>query len=688
MVLPPNLDYYNSLYSENNDDIISSELVPYTGSQYVGGSLPFVGTAPQVVNSIGESIYDYFSPKGGKFGDFMGWSNEATGGELPMAKKGIEYNGETYSERDLRKLKNSEDPAQIELFNNIMGEDYIQSKKTIEERMNEINQTRINTEETSEEFVGGTEDWSTRYLSDGESDYRDQRYKAYVDYAKTQNLTPIPADQYHEAYAMYQRQNNWMKENLSDDERNNPAWDRLHDYTPCQDPNNNGCIKIDGKWWKKGTTEYDANFMYNNTFKDNADMPPLDPSLIEHIQAGYIGGQALVLNEESYDEFMQTGVSDQTTQFLDINGKPITLDISPADSFFGNTTNQQYEKQFENTPAEQCTNAENMEAACVEAGGTWTPYNATDKTGCECSKTIDPEKIPPPDPKFWLQDELGLANAMDAKMSLKKRYPWAPHYDDIAIDAVFDDPTREIAAIGEQAAIASSAATAFGGPQRAVTAALSAQGKAMTAIADTVNKVHGNNIKVANDVNVKNAELQYKTQVLNNNELKQLYDNTVLTEENYDNSLRKANAAVTAQLQNAYTNMANTANLNSIFPQFDISAANAGLINITDYKAFHADPNYVDPKTHMEEYTETIRQLKDLDVPESQWPKYLMPNQKQSTTWAQQNANAITNSGYAGNTNNPYGYPQSSQGRETRRRNRLLKKGGQLRNWFSPLRGN
>ena len=337
---------------------------------------------------------------------------------------------------------------------------------------------------------------------------------------------------------------------------------------------------------EKTGTEQDANFMYNNTFKDNADMPALDADLIEHIQAGYIGGQALVLNEESYDEFMQTGVSDQTTQFLDINGNPITLNISPDDKWFGNTTNQQYEKAFENTPAEQCTNAEGMEIACVEAGGTWTPYNATDKTGCECSKPLDPEKIPPPKkkrpPEFWLQDELGLANAMDTKMSLQKRYPWAPHYDQIGIDAVFDDPTREIAAIGEQASIAASAATAFGGPQRGIAAASLAQGKAMTAIADTVNKVHGNNITVANDVNVKNAEMQYKTQMLNNNELKQLYDNTVLTEENYDNALRKANANITTQLQNTYTNMANTANLNSIYPQFDISAANAGLINITD----------------------------------------------------------------------------------------------------------
>ena len=69
--------------------------------------------------------------------------------------------------------------------------------------------------------------------------------------------------------------------------------------------------------------------------------------------------------------------------------------------------------------------------------------------------------------------------------------------------------------------------------------ALAAQGKANTAIADAINKVQNDNVSLANTIGVKNAELQYKTQMLNNNEKKQLYDNTVLTDENYDNAMRR-----------------------------------------------------------------------------------------------------------------------------------------------------
>ncbi len=598
--------------------------------------------------------------------------------ELPLAKRGksIEFEGKTYKIKQLEKMLKSGDPVKIQLAKTILGID----TETIDQKIENINVSREDTEGTSSTYQGGTSVWSDRYLSDDQESYRADRYRAYSDYAKTKGLTPLAEDEYHELYARYQKQNDYLKNNLSQEELSHPSWDRLYNYVPCT-KGESGCREIDGKFWKKDGKEQDANFMYNKYFADNEELPPLTQDQIKHVQAGYVGGQALVLNEESYDEFMQTGVADQTTQFLDINGKPVTMNISPADGFFGNTTNQQYESQFEETPGTPCANAEGMEAACVEVGGTWTPYNEEDPANsCKCDKPIPPTKIPPPtkkDTPFWLQDELGLANAMDAKMSLKKRYPWAPQYDQIQIDATFDDPTREIAAIGEQASIVADAAGAFGGSKRGITAALAAQGKAATQIADAVNKVHTNNIKTANDIKVKNAELQYKTQVLNNNELKQLYDNTVLTEENYDNSLRKANAAITTQLQAAYTNRANTANLNSIYPQFDIDPSTGGMINITDPKAFYADPNYKDPKTSLEDYKNTITELKKI-LPEDQWdrlPMYNIPNtSKSNTTFAQQNAPIIA-SGYPGGKT-------ARWGRETNRKSRILKKGGELRNWF------
>ena len=207
-------------------------------------------------------------------------------------------------------------------------------------------------------------------------------------------------------------------------------------------------------------------------------------------------------------------------------------------------------------------------------------------------------------------------------------------------------------------------------------AALAAQVKANTAIAESINKVQSDNVTVANQMNVKNAELEYKTQMLNNNEKKQLYDNTVLVEENYDNALRKANAAITAQLQNAYTNRANTANLNSIYPQFDIDPASGGIIDITDPKKFHSDPNYTDPKTAIGEYASQRDEYFNEFGTYDGFPDFELPDnsKKGQTTWGQQNNEIIQNAGY--NT--------ARTGKEKKNR-RILRKGAELRNFFLPM---
>ena len=160
--------------------------------------------------------------------------------------------------------------------------------------------------------------------------------------------------------------------------------------------------------------------------------------------------------------------------------------------------------------------------------------------------------------------------------------------------------------------------------------------------------------------------------MLNNNEKKQLYDNTVLVEENYDNALRKANAAITQQLQNAYTNRANTANLNSIYPQFNITPETGGIIEITDPKSFYADPNYTDPKSNAQQYIKEREEWKELTGSYDGFPEYERPDNSKAgqTTNAQELAEVIQNAGY--------------QRRGGERKRRILRKGAELRNFFLP----
>lgn len=579
------------------------------------------------------------------------------GGSLPSFRKGgqgIEYpkgSGTFYSKKDMKKLSKSTDPNQQALYAEIMNGGPIKPKVN----PSDVNKQVINTEGTSssESFTGGADAWGAEYLADTPraEAYRAKRYEAYKERRLSEGKDVLEPQEYHNAYAQFQEQNYWLEQNLTQEERNTPDWD-------------------DG-----------TNDKYHASLEGSG-MSPLTDEYIGHVQSGYIGGQALQLTGDEYTQFMQSGVDDQTV---------FGLSISPEDGKFGNTTNDQREEMLfaEETPGVPCSNAEELSTLCSEAGGTWTPYNAEDpENSCKCSeKIIPPPPVKPPetpDADFWLQDRMGITNAMDNKFSLKKYYPWAPEYNLMQIDPVFKDPTREIAAIGEQAVIAADTASTFSGPQRAAAVQAKAQGVAGKQIADAINKVQSDNVTIANTNNVKNKELEYKTQVLNNNEQKQLYDNTMLTEQNYDNALREANAQITKQLQNAYTNRANTSNLNSIYPNFNIDPTTGGLIDITNPKAFYSDPNYVSPQTSIDNYLIERKKLEDSGNFTTEQINEMFPYKSTATkkgkTSSQQNADVIT-SGYQTD-----GTATSKFGRETRRKN-LLKKGRALRNWFSPLRG-
>jgi len=135
-----------------------------------------------------------------------------------------------------------------------------------------------------------------------------------------------------------------------------------------------------------------------------------------------------------------------------------------------------------------------------------------------------------------------------------------------------------------------------------------------------------------------------------------------------------------SQMQNAYTNRANTINLNTLYPNFNIDMPSGGIANIVNPKDFYADPNAVSAQTSVERHVAEIDALKRAGIPEAQWPKYVSSAKASSKSSGQRNQAAVTG-GYNS------GQPASSRyGKETRRKN-LLKKGAELRDWFSPLKG-
>jgi hypothetical protein len=326
------------------------------------------------------------------------------------------------------------------------------------------------------------------------------------------------------------------------------------------------------------------------------------------------------------------------------------------------------------------------EEGCGEG---WVAEAAALDCGVEDEPVEEVETVDqvPAEPEFWLQDQLGLMNAIDNKFNLKKYYPWAPRIEKQEIDAVFEDPTREIAAIGEQAAIAAQTATAFSGPQRAGAVQAKAQGVAAQQIADTMARVQGSNVKTANVINSKNAELASAADIENKAQLKKLYDDTIMTEQNYDNALKEANAEITKQMQNMYTNRAYTHNLNQLYPEFNVHPQTGGLAvfdptaarDLTDSGRVSTSGQDTSVDDYLERYNIN---MEDLTAEE---------RMKLYNSQGNVNTRGISSDPrdmYMKNTLYPGGVKETQLGKRGKeiKKQRILKKGAELRNWFSPLR--
>jgi len=421
-------------------------------------------------------------------------------------------------------------------------------------------------------------DLSENWESEEWDEFRNKFYENYMTHMDMDELSEADRERLNKLFYEDMKQKALLTEHYDDDYLNSEHWDSSYirdaDGNKIPDPDNPGKNKKETNWKYNQTI---ADLKENHGYEGE----PMSQEEIKEMQNFYIVMDQMSRDSEYGDmlegtSFEATGVADEE---LGASGN-----ISSADGFYGNT----YNRQTVTTEYDECPDAAAKEQACAAEGKTWIPYNE-DGTGCQCGESIEEEvqDIEEKDPEFWLQDQLGIMNAVDNKFSLKKRYPIGTTYQENLIDPVFLDPTRQIAKIGEQAAIAADTASTFAGPQRAAAVQAKAQGVAADQIADAMANVDNQNAKISNDVATKNAEIKMRTQQANKKELSNLYDKTMLVEENYDNALRAANEQITKQLQNAYTNRAKTHNLNMTYPQFDIDPSTGGIIDITDPKAFY-----------------------------------------------------------------------------------------------------
>jgi len=192
----------------------------------------------------------------------------------------------------------------------------------------------------------------------------------------------------------------------------------------------------------------------------------------------------------------------------------------------------------------------------------------------------DVKSLTPLSPEYWTQDLNNLAAiAMrDREMFL----PWQPAVEIPKTDYVLEEPTRQLADVNEQLNIITQGAASYGNPQSFNARASQAQGKAFAQNANTFAQVHQRNIGTVNRGLAVNAQLEAGAKMEQNRRDVKLYDDTQLTLQNYMDEKNLDREQYTGLMNTAITNRANTANLNTLYPYFNIDPTTGGMIDVAD----------------------------------------------------------------------------------------------------------
>ena len=335
------------------------------------------------------------------------------------------------------------------------------------------------------------------------------------------------------------------------------------------------------------------------------------------------------------------------------------------------------EIEIKNT--DKCPDAEKKAAECKEKGLTWVQENCGCGTAPPETKTTTEWETP----EFWLQDQIKLTDLYQKKLNQKKYMPWAQTVTPVQVDATYVDPTQAIQSIQASAKEAGDN-TVFAGKAANMAAKMKAQGMAMKEAGNIFARTQEANMQENQQVRKMNSYMKAEAAEKNAAIKTKLYDDVQRVHADYDNTKSKLNTQIANQLANAYTNMSNTENMNTLYPQFDIDQGSGGFIRFENPQDLF--PKQTDDESALDKFVNTSHKLKKLGIDPNELDgstlQMLAGLSDEERQKEQDNKNpyaqvspfveALGSGGYQGK----YG---------TEKRNRIKMNGAALRQWFSPL---
>jgi len=193
-----------------------------------------------------------------------------------------------------------------------------------------------------------------------------------------------------------------------------------------------------------------------------------------------------------------------------------------------------------------------------------------------------PHKLP--EAEFWLQDLIKLNAIKQRKRDMF--FPWQPAVRRPEVDYTLEDPTRAIAAMNEQLNIANQAAGIFSGPQSLAARTAESQSKAATNIANVIAGVNQRNVSTVNKGLALQTRYDQMANIREDAKNVAVYDDTQEVLQKYMDEKNFDREQYAEQLSNAYTNRANTYNMNSLQDYYQIDPSTGGMIGQFSSKAW------------------------------------------------------------------------------------------------------
>ena len=172
---------------------------------------------------------------------------------------------------------------------------------------------------------------------------------------------------------------------------------------------------------------------------------------------------------------------------------------------------------------------------------------------------------------WTMPDTLNMFGALKDKAGIKKYMPWAAPVDSEEARGRYLDVTRPAAAIAEQANIAQQNLAQFtGSPQEASARAMGIQGQAAGQVADLMANYNNQNVNIGNQLEQGNVGIRNQERQLNQGISKQLYDQTTVANQAYDNAKNQADQQIRLAMQQGWKNASDIANVSATSDQYDI----------------------------------------------------------------------------------------------------------------------